>query len=186
MTPDKYCSDFEQSVTTVANSRNDGLEGLFPIIGNSLTDYNPWIFCELAEPNCASYAQNFNPAMSRENASLYIDSILAYVKPRLFKVLNLESPGESCVVTSTDRIVGRDFNIQLFPNPSTDEVTIQSGDNRIIVQIDVYDSTGKHLYNQLGKQSNAQVIPVSTLVSGMYTVRIQFEDGITARQMIIK
>ena len=186
ITPDKYCSDLEQSVTAIANLRNDGLEGLLPIIGNSLTDFNPWIFCDLAEPNCASYAQNFNPVMSRENASLYIDSILAYVKPRLYKVLNLENPGESCVVTSTDRSAARDFNIQLFPNPSTDEVTIQSGDNNIIVRIDVYDSTGKHLYRQAGTQSNTQVIPASGFLPGLYTVRIQFEDGIAARQMIIK
>lgn len=57
MSPDKYCSDFEQSVTAIRQLRNDGLEGLLPIIGNSLTDFNPWIFCDLANRLCILCAE---------------------------------------------------------------------------------------------------------------------------------
>lgn len=70
--------------------------------------------------------------------------------------------------------------IQLFPNPVHDQVLIQS--NRTILQSEIYDISGKRLFifgNQLK-------LPLSSLASGTYWIKILAEDKKWYMRKLIK
>ncbi|WP_312323279.1 peptide-N-glycosidase F-related protein [Soonwooa sp.] len=70
-------------------------------------------------------------------------------------------------------------DVSIYPNPSQNEVNIQSNDK--IKNIELYSIDGKKLNNY---QSNK--IDISKLNKGVYNLNILFENGETSNQKIIK
>ena len=184
ITPEKYCSAFQESITSVSLARNEGLEGLLPVIGNSLIDFNPWILCDTAEQNCQTYIDNFQPDMA--SATLYIDTILAYVMPRLYNVLNLSNQGESCIVTSSNIIPDEEIEIHVFPNPSSGEVSFSTPSDYVIRNISVFDMKGVLVNTIKGVNSNFYSMRPGDLPPGIYLARLQFNQGIAARLIVVQ
>lgn len=71
-------------------------------------------------------------------------------------------------------------NLSVFPNPTTDIMTISSTEN--IKSIVIYDFLGKQILNNF---SNTK-IDMSKLSSGVYFLKIQLENGEVKTQKIIK
>ena len=173
-------NDFQQSVTDVANNRSGGVENLLLVIGDTITDGTPWNFWDCAtNPNCANGLYT-NPHMSREKAESYMDSILAYVLPRLYQCLDL------CTVSIDEKLDNNDISIVTFPNPSIDEVFIGSQKDYLIRNITVYDMKGSLVNHFRDINLNYFYLPVDKLIPGQYVLKLQFDQGIAARQIVVE
>lgn len=173
-------TDLQYAVTDVANSRNDGLTGLFPILGDTISDGTPWVFWDTSNIN-HQIGLMTNPHMSREKAETYMDSILAFVLPRLFCCLSMWE------VTNTQELIGKEaVNLTVFPNPSSNELFIMTDPDYIIQELSVYDLKGFLLEVHKGINNNLYYMPVQQLPPGTYTLKLQFEQGIAARQFIVQ
>lgn len=74
-------------------------------------------------------------------------------------------------------------NFQVYPNPSSNLININSDEN--LKSVTIYDVLGNDILNKNSNQTN-DVIDVSQFNSGLYFVKIQFENGRTTTQKIIK
>jgi hypothetical protein len=179
LTPHNETS-LQYEVTAVANSRNDGLEGLFPIYGTGGPfDSAPWTFWDPATNiNSASGFQT-NPDMTREKAETYMDSILAYVAPRLFSSLEL--------TVGTENLLNPDeVNMVMYPNPVSYEVFVSANKEYLIRSIDVYDVKGSLVSRREGINHHFTYYKVADLAPGQYVMKVSFDEGVTARQFVVK
>ncbi len=181
LTPNNSTS-LQYEVSAVANSRNDGLEGLFPIYGTGGPfDSAPWNFWDPATNvnSAAGFLQNTD--MSKEKALTYMDSILAYVLPRLYGTLDLDS------LVSTNEIVDNSaIQLSTFPNPATDEVYITTHKDYLMRSIHVYDIKGTLVGTHTDINQNSYRLPVKHFTSGQYILQFQFDQGISASQIVVK
>ncbi|MEP6647065.1 MAG: T9SS type A sorting domain-containing protein [Saprospiraceae bacterium] len=181
LTPHNVTS-FQYSVTDQANAQNDGLEGLFPIYGTGGPyDSAPWNFWDPATNvnSAAGFQQNQN--MTKDKAVTYMDSILAYVLPRLYTSLTLSE-----LTATHDLVKVGDVRIVTYPNPTSDHVFIATPKEFQIRTIGVYDLKGTLVNSSTGINSNYYELSVRGLPAGQYTLRFEFDKGIAARQIVVK
>ena len=76
-----------------------------------------------------------------------------------------------------------DLEVQLFPNPANQIVTINNKSNQKITSIVFIDMVGKEIFT-LNK--NFESINVEKLENGMYLVIINFEEGLIKTVKFIK
>ncbi len=178
----KNVTTFQEDVTASVNARNDGFEGLFPIYGTGgAFDSAPWQYWDtLTNANSATGFLT-NPDMTTEKAHRYIDSIFAYVLPRLYSALDLAD------LTSTkDLIEIEQIDMVMYPNPATSEVFIGVRDDYPIRNISVYDLKGALIEVHSGIDFNYYNLNVSHFPSGQYILRFEFDEGIAARQIVVR
>jgi len=86
-------------------------------------------------------------------------------------------------ILNIERFINND--IQLFPNPALDEVTIRVPSGETIHTISMYDIIGK-LINKVPINSNAttQSIPTSTLSKGLYMFTIETDQRRITKKVI--
>ncbi len=73
-------------------------------------------------------------------------------------------------------------NLQVFPNPTSGLLQIES--NEIPLSIQVYDVIGKHIKNVNGiTLSNS--VDLSELANGIYIIQVQFEDGFATKRILL-
>jgi hypothetical protein len=172
-------TDFQVTMTTVANSRNDGLEGLYPIIGTGGPfDSAPWTFWDPATNVNSDAGFQTNPDMTREKAERYMDSIVAYVAPRLYTALELS-------VGTEDLLDPNEVNIVMYPNPVLDEVFVSANKEYLIRTIDVYDVKGTLVSRREGINHHFTYYRVNELMPGQYVMKVSFDEGVTARQFVV-
>jgi len=68
--------------------------------------------------------------------------------------------------------VETNVNLKLFPNPATDQITIQDINNKIPGNIIIFDAWGKMVHQKIVGSSQA-VIDVKNLPSGVYYLRTE-------------
>jgi hypothetical protein len=183
MNPPHNISSFQMEVTGVANSRNDGLEGLFPMYGDTITDFNPWNFWKTTGPDSnvnSTLGLLDNPHMSRIKAETYIDSIFAYVLPRIYTCLDF------CTVGTGEIMGSDDIHILTYPNPTMNEVFIATSEDYPIKSIGVHNLKGALIALYTGINFNYFHLPVNKLIPGQYVLKFQFDKGIAARQIVIE
>lgn len=183
LSPPRYSNDFQSSVTDVANSRSGGVDNLYLILGDTITDANPWNFWNTTEPDKnvnSEIGLLGNPYMSREKAEFYIDSILAYVLPRLYQCLDL------CSVATEEIVDPKDVNIITYPNPASHEVFVGTSTDFTIRRISIYDMKGSLIHQYTDINFNYFLMPVDNLVPGQYILKFQFDQGVAARQIVIQ
>ena len=79
-----------------------------------------------------------------------------------------------------------DYSLEIFPNPTTDRVTIKT--DEMINSVSIYSLMGQQLdvaYSQTG-QSHQQTIDLSMYPKGVYLIEVGFEDGNVVKERIIK
>ena len=74
-------------------------------------------------------------------------------------------------------------NVALYPNPTHESVTILADDN--ISHINLYNQLGQLIKKLELKGRNQCTIDTSGLASGVYVVKINTENGIVAKRLII-
>lgn len=73
-------------------------------------------------------------------------------------------------------------NIEVYPNPAVNEITIQSIDTKL-KSVVIYDINGR-LIKQKTVQKNKDVINVKSFKSGVYTLQFVTEKGILTKKFI--
>ncbi len=95
-------------------------------------------------------------------------------------------------ITNDDVTLGiNDFemgSLKLYPNPAKEKITLVNKQNIALQKLDIYDITGRLIYNFDMKNSSTEtVLDVSLLSSGNYIIIISGEDGgSTTKKLIIK
>ncbi len=93
----------------------------------------------------------------------YSDSETAYIAPGF----------SSCVLGINDAQPA--VNIEIYPNPTQDNFTLEVSDNRIL-EINIYSVSGKLIYsNQVNKER--LVVNTSAFKSGLYHISVKTENG---------
>ncbi len=78
-------------------------------------------------------------------------------------------------------------DISISPNPASDHLTIEFGTAQVS-SVDVYDILGKQVIHAAVTQGASKlVLPISTITSGSYTVRInEKNEGVMVRRILIQ
>ena len=79
-----------------------------------------------------------------------------------------------------------DVHLEIFPNPTTDRVTIKT--DEMIYSVSIYSLNGRQLdatYLQTS-QPHQQTVDLSKYQKGVYLIEVGFEDGNVVRERIIK
>jgi len=106
-------------------------------------------------------------------------------------------PSNNTLVAKWSKLTGIDeslnvADIQIFPNPTTGELRIETSDMRYeISEIEIYDMIGRKLISNLKSQISSlksqisnQTIDISHLSAGIYFLKIQTEKGTIIKKII--
>jgi hypothetical protein len=74
----------------------------------------------------------------------------------------------------------------IYPNPASDEVYVGVRKEYPIRAIDVYDLKGTLMSRHHGINHNFTHLPVRNLAPGQYILKVEFDEGIAARSLIVK
>lgn len=110
---------------------------------------------------------------------------------RLYSSQPMGEPFGGFVDTSTEieRVVNRDFGMQLSPNPSAGQSTLSySLENSAEVSLELYDFTGRllGLLDQGQRSAGLHTFTINELQTGNYLVRLKADQGVQARKLIVK
>jgi WD40 repeat protein len=78
---------------------------------------------------------------------------------------------------------GNEFEFTLFPNPSSEQISVNLPNNLKIEKVEIRDVNGKIVYSS---NENKNTIPISNLPSGIYYLSIQSTNKTKAIQSFIK
>ena len=76
-------------------------------------------------------------------------------------------------------------NLQIYPNPTTGELKIESGELKI-TDIQVFDVVGKKLFSLSTINNTQATLNIKSLYNGMYFIKITTEDGRQWMKKIVK
>ncbi|MBK7763950.1 MAG: T9SS type A sorting domain-containing protein [Bacteroidetes bacterium] len=77
-------------------------------------------------------------------------------------------------------------SVMLFPNPATNQVTIDVGGNNNQVAITISDMTGKIIYTTAPRDLQKVDVNTSNFAEGLYIVQIEAADFITTKKLVVK
>lgn len=117
-----------------------------------------------------------NPDMSKTKAIAYIDTIIGYLAPRMYLVIQDETIG----VENQDVA-----EFQIYPNPVTDHVTIALQGNATIHAVELLDMTGRVLMRRDHIESSTFTTYRYGLPSGTYLMRIYSTLGTATEKIIL-
>lgn len=157
--------------------------GLYPLLGDTITDSSPWDFWGPTTPKASVSAVNA-PRSTPARARLYIDTIMRVVAPRACLALNLPCKG---VVTSTEELLKSEATkLTVAPNPAQSYITFESEVVNPIQAIELYDMSGR-LVRQVAKVNNHNFNMMrGTLPTGMYIAKVKFEGGILSKKIVFE
>ena len=161
----------------VADSRNDGYNGLFPFpFDGGPTGEQPWDYYAADNPNVPP-----NPPPNPERAKIYWDTIMAYVGPRACLAMNL-----GCSFSSIKTLDAAELNLKLAPNPAAEEVSISADAAYPIRTIEMYDVNGRLVRNFFNVNSNQFTIPREGASAGIYFLRLRFKEGVAVQKLVFE
>ena len=140
-----------------AGQTTTSVEGLYPCYNQG---FEPWSWYN--GPNPA-----INPSATMQKAMAYIDTIIGYSTPRLYRLLI------DPAYTSVEELSALS-GITIFPNPVRDWVNIQPVDGVNIERVSFYNLLGAEVYAQ---QFSSKSVNLSSLSSGTYMIRLDLADG---------
>lgn len=80
---------------------------------------------------------------------------------------------------------GNKKDIEIFPNPASDKITIYSQNTRIL-EVEIYDLTGTCLYRNLIAGSNRIDLNTDNFPKGMYVLKVRDERDKISRKIVIQ
>jgi hypothetical protein len=170
-------------LTDIANSRNDGLEGLFPVRTVSVENNAPWDWWS------TNIQGQFGPP-DPVTAKITIDSALNYFTPRACITLDLGCDftiqfQSSCgvvdvVETNTDK-----FDLTVSPIPAMNYVHFSTKKNPM-QRVQIYYLTGRLVKEHNDVNSYQFELQRGNLGNGVYFAKVWFEDGFLSKQIIFQ
>jgi Secretion system C-terminal sorting domain len=181
---------FTDAYTQAANLNNSGYDGLYGFATTPQVQSGPWEwFDSLTVVTGAAavggngtqiYANALltNPDMSKTKALAYIDTVMNYLNPRIVYCLGLS--------TGINSIETADALISVSPNPASDVINVDlSSINNKIKAIGLYDISGRKVKEVSVTESRKYTINRGSINSGSYFVRIELENGIVNRKIVL-
>lgn len=168
--------DFEE----VANSRNDGLNGLFPFTADVSTSA-PWDLYSPDNPNAP--AMDDEDFIAMEDALLAWDTIFAYASPRACIALGLGCEMATDIEEVQDASV---FGLAFSPNPAVNAILVEANSDASIQDIELFDLSGKLVQRIAGINNNQAYIKRNNLPAGIYVTKVRFEEGIVTQKVVFK
>ena len=155
--------EFPGDFSEVANSRNDGVDGLFPLssIENTPVDVDyPWQW----------WSEDLAPGSpSAESAKLHLDTMLAYVAPRACLALGLDCAGLTSLAEPLSTAEER--SLRFIPNPaSTIAVVMLPANAEEAGFLMITDDHGQTLF-QTTLEHRRKELNLAELAPGIYFVR---------------
>lgn len=169
-----YPGDF----SAVANARNDGYDGLFPL-PNQWNESSPWSWWSTNNPNHNPNAI-FQPDGAR--ARTYLDTIIAYSAPRMCEVLGL---GCSFIGLDNKPVIEND-EVIVSPNPATNGLEIYSTDGSTINRIEVYDIQGRLVLAQEVTDRSRHYVTRGNLGPGQYILKTTLNESVATHAVIFQ
>ncbi|MCO6489129.1 MAG: T9SS type A sorting domain-containing protein [Phaeodactylibacter sp.] len=162
----------------VADSRNDGSEGLFPFPTGQIADSAPWDFYAPDNPNVPP-----NPPPNPVRARMYWDTIMAYVGPRACIALELNCNFSGSSVKMLD---ASELNLKLTPNPAAHDVLVSADPEYAIRSIELFDVNGRLLRSFFNVNNNQFNLPREGASPGIYFLRLRFEEGVAVQKLVFE
>ena len=165
-----------EDYSEVADSRNNGYNGLFPFPTGVIADSAPWDFYAADNANVPP-----NPPPNPVRARMYWDTIMAYAGIRACIAMDLP-----CNFTSVKTLNASELNLKLAPNPATDQVVISADAEHNMRTIELYDVSGRLVNSFFSINSNQFTLPRNGASPGIYFLRLRFEKGVVVQKLIFE
>jgi hypothetical protein len=124
-----------------------------------------------------------NEGMSAEKSRANIADIMAYVIPRM--CLGLALPECDFLFTGTEDVLEDDSFLTISPNPVSDRMTIESA-TELIQSVEVYNTNGQLVFKNSNVNARTFTVDRVSIGTGMFVVKTAFENGISARKVMVK
>ena len=86
---------------------------------------------------------------------------------------------------SIEQLKNNNLTVLLFPQPATDEVTVQFNVVQNKIAIELYNALGSLILKQNSTNSNNVSLKLNGLAAGIYSVMITTEKGRVVKKLII-
>ena len=117
-----------------------------------------------------------------EKAKANIDTIMAFIIPRAYYALDLENLTSG----AEDLITNASVALELFPNPTGNDFTVRVADNVLIRRIDIFDMQGRRVVEIPRVDQSSYTVNRGNLSNGEYVVQLHFDEGTTARKLMLR
>jgi hypothetical protein len=118
-----------------------------------------------------------NVAESIRDFSSYSDSVVFGVGANGYIIVNQEL----AALKMEDRM---DINkCAIYPNPNGGEFTIHVGENKV-KEIKIYTIEGKLIYSKINPVTENQIITISKISQGVYSLHLKFNNQTVVKQFI--
>lgn len=175
-------STYTDGVSTVAASRTGGLQSFLPFPSNDPTEASPWEWHENSNPNNVTLMDGSMPDCDVDStgARMYADSILNFFIPRSCFIQGLGCD----LSTSTRETVIRNYQLSAVPNPAFDEVTFTSEVDDLMIDIEMYDISGRLVQSIYGIDTNQYRFQRGNILKGIYIAKVRFKEGVVSKKII--
>jgi hypothetical protein len=161
------------------------IEGLYPFYGQY---FEPWNWYD---PNCYNNSQQMQQLTDPINSAnwatpakgnRYIDTIMGYTLPRLYKLFinNSFSSWTWNGISETAPLT----HVSLFPNPAANEVTF-TADDKPVTAVLLFDIAGRLVKESNGINAFTKTISLTGLNSGVYLVSVKLAGGEVVNQKLM-
>ena len=170
------------------------VDNVFPFVTQNPFEAAPWDFWDSTttvfiatqvlglpaqagiDAHVNSLAQN--PDMSIMKSMAYIDSTMGYFCRRIVRATNLDG------LNDLDEL-NANSEVQIYPNPATDQVTIQTSKG-IITAVEMYASTGELVRSELNLSSSQVNLNNLNLKEGLYLCTVHIDGQRVTRRVVIQ
>lgn len=120
-----------------------------------------------------------NPDMSATKGRIYLDSIHGFLAPRLHHLITSDVSVEESEFVNA--------NTYVYPNPANDFLVVKTREGIRINDVEFYDITGSLVRTENGLNTfSHQINGVDNLPVGLYLIRVNTDQGITTRKVMLK
>lgn len=128
-----------------------------------------------------------NPDMSAAKARAYIDTIMMYVTPRACATFGFQECLNDLGIVSVKEILEDGaVGLNMWPNPASETVYLQTNAEFPIKSIRIVDSRGLLLKSYLNIDENQFTLNRGNLPPGMYVALLHFEEGMIAKKIMFR
>ena len=177
---------FDDPYTLVAQSRTS-FEGLFPFPG-AADGFEPWAWYDSSHvhidndtPGATGFGSRANPFATKEKALAFIDTIMGYFCPRAVEALGLDTTW-----LSVPGIINNLETLNIFPNPATSSVYVESNSQYPILSIELYSMMGQLVRIVSDINSVRYHFERKNLSSGFYLMKVQLMNKAVTKRIIFK
>lgn len=169
-------STYTDDVSAVAAARTGGLQSFLPFPSNDPTEASPWEWHMSSNPYGIMGADCDTDSTG---ARVYADSILNFFAPRACTLLGLD-----CSTVSNRELNLKNYQLTAVPNPAFDEVTFTSEVDDLMIDIEMYDISGRLVQSVYGIDTNQYRFQRGNILKGIYIAKVRFKEGVVSKKII--